>query len=153
MLAAAAALISSVPMTFTGVGGDVTGHLLVIAVPAPGTYSLVLTPREDADPSARYDLSVVLPGEDGRLRFASLSNLGLADGLDLSNGAVAAAARYALTRAASGGVIETAAFALVADPQPTVVAIRQIPGVDVVGCPLDPNRMHDAGRVVAGRFS
>ncbi|MCU0256531.1 MAG: hypothetical protein MUF60_07290, partial [Vicinamibacterales bacterium] len=140
-------------LTFTGAGGVVTGQLLVIAVPSPGTYSLALTPREGADVSAEYDLSVVLPGADGRLRFAALSNLALADGLDLSNGAAAAEARYALTRAASGGAVETATFALVTDPQPTVVAIRQIPGVDVVGCPLDPNRMHDAGRVVAVLFS
>ena len=140
-------------LTFTGAGGAVTGQLLVIAVPEPGTFSLRLTPREGGDLSSQYDLSVALPGADGKLRFASLSGLGAADGLDLTNGSAAAETRYALTRDATGGGTETAAFALVTDPPPSVLGVRQVAGVDMAGCPLIPNRVHDIGRIVAVLFS
>ena len=140
-------------LTFTGTAGAVTGQLLVIAVPEPGAFTLQLTPREGGDLSALYDLSVALPGADGKLRFASLSGLGFADGLDLSNGSAAPETRYVLTRGATGGDTKTTAFALVTDPPPSVLGVRQVAGVDTAGCPLDPNRVHDIGRVVAVLFS
>ena len=63
------------------------------------------------------------------------------------------AALHAVVRDASGGSTLTAAFSAVTDPPPTVLGARQVASADVAGCPLDPQRIHQVGRVIAVLFS
>ncbi|MEQ1870326.1 MAG: Ig-like domain-containing protein, partial [Vicinamibacterales bacterium] len=134
-------------------GDQLMARLLVISVPTPDTYTLVLTPREGSSPLATYNLSVVLPGTDNTLRFASLTGLSLASGVALTNGGTAPDSLYALRREPTGGTTETATFGLVNDPAPSILGVRQVANVDMVGCPLDPQRQYPAGRVIAVLFS
>ncbi len=140
-------------LTFHTPSGGIASQLLVVAVPSAGSYRLELTPRAGADPAATYDLSVVLPDADGRrLQMASLSGVAANAGVDLDNGA-SGVQRYALHRDANGGPAVAAAFTPVTDPPPSILGVRQLNMVDLVGCTDEPERQYPAGRIVAVLFS
>ena len=151
-------VVSEIPfgdvLTFANDQGATTARLFVIAVPEAGTFSLVLSPLANAPPGSQYDVSVVLPGADGKLRVTSITGLDATSGIDVTNGAADPAALYRVTRAPQGGSTNAPSLALVNDPLPTVLGVVQMAAADVVGCSEEElNRVYSVGRVVAVLFS
>ncbi|MBS1818371.1 MAG: carboxypeptidase regulatory-like domain-containing protein [Acidobacteria bacterium] len=140
-------------LPFTDAAGTPVATLLVIAVPNPGTYTLQVLPRSGIDPASPFDLSVVLPDASGKLQFTSLTGVLPTEGFALTNGAGDPGFQYTLKRDATGGAVRAATLSAVADPPPSIVAVRQLASADMVGCPLEPEKTYSAGRVVAVLFS
>lgn len=133
--------------------GIVVGRLFAVAVPQAGTYDLRLSRAAGAAADEAVDVSIVVPTTTGQLRFAATT--GVLPGEIVEPDAAADVTTRVRVIGASGAATRAVTWTPVADPPPTVVAVRQIASADLTGCSGAefPGRQYSTGRVIAVLFS
>jgi hypothetical protein len=138
-------------LRLTDASGTVVGHLALVTTPV-GDYTIELVPDAHAPPGARYTLSLVLPGPDGRLRQIVYEALEASEipRLDPTDGEPH---RVTFTGAsgAAGPARLPSATITIDDPPPSVISVVQQIEADVIRCE-DGGNLYP-GRVVAALFS